>query len=171
MATGERTFGTSSRTVEDNFKPLPAGDYTLKLGATEVRCAEANGPTAKIPYVNVTFDVLGTAKTEGGKNRKHFHRFLVSLAPGSDGIVSLDRTSGLTAFAKCIGSEMEGITIVERESVDAQGAAITQAYLNPAQVCEWLNSLAGAEVKCKLKIKKDEQRGDQNEVARFLPTT
>lgn len=169
MTTGERTFSTTNRTVVSS-KPqlIPAGTYggIIAAGAD---IGKANRFDA-IPYVNVSFEVEGTATKEGGKNRRAFHRLLLGLNPGKDGMLNMDRSNGLTALAKSLGTEAEGIEIVEQEVTSPEGESKKIEYLNPRQVVEWLKSFEGSKLKLRIKIAKGtaEYPEDKNEVAAFM---
>lgn len=168
--TGERTFSTAGRKVTDS-KPtlIPAGTYTLAVDASAADVGKADRPDA-IPYVNVRFTALGTATKEGGKDRKLFHRLLLSLKPGKDGIMNMDRASGLTALAKALNTEVEGVEIVSQQVTNAEGNEVTIEYLNPRQVVEWVKSFDGTQVKGRVKVQKGtkEYPDDKNEIAAFM---
>lgn len=165
MATGEKTFSTTGRSTQaGGFEPFPAGNYTLILKQVEVRQSK----TGKPPYVAATFEAEGTAVREGGKNRNLFHNFLLGLAPGKDGIVNLDRAGGITAFCKAIEMELVEVSVLERDSV-VDGTEEHQEYLNPQEVKSWLGELVGTPVRAKVKVRKDPEYGDKNEVNSFLP--
>lgn len=151
--TGERTFSTTDRKVESaKPAPIPAGTYRAKLDISGIEIGRADRPDA-VPYVKVRFTALGTALTPGGKDRKLFHMLLLSLAASpKDGKANVDRPGGLTQLVKALGTELDGVGIVE--GVDG-GAA---EHLNPKQVVEWLKSFDGAEVGVKVK---HEQGTDQ----------
>lgn len=169
MTTGERTFNTSSQTVvSPKAQLIPAGSYdsTVASGA-DIGCAKRSDA---IPYVNVSFEVQGTATKEGGKNRRVFHRLLLGLKPGKDGVLNPNRSNGVTAMAKALGTELEGIEIVEREVTDESGNTVKQEYLNPRQVLEWVKGFEGSSLKTRIKVQKGtaEYPDDKNEVAAFM---
>lgn len=168
MTTGDRTFSTKGRTVAKNtFTLIPAGTYQMILGdAADI--GKADRPDA-VPYVNISFEVEGTALKEGGKNRRAFHRLLLGLKEGKDGVMNMDRPSGLTALAEALGTEIEGLEIVTQEATDADGNSVTLEYLNPRQVVEWVKGFAGSQVKGRIKVQKGSgDYGDKNEVAAFM---
>lgn len=168
MTTGERTFNTSSQTVvSPKAQLIPAGTYESNIAAgADIGCAKR--PDA-IPYVNLSFEVQGTATKEGGKNRRVFHRLLLGLKPGKDGVLNPNRSNGVTAMAKALGTELEGIEIVEREVTDESGQTVRQEFLNPKQVVEWVKGFEGSSLKIKVKVQKGtaEYPDDKNEVAAF----
>jgi hypothetical protein len=165
MATGEKTFSTGGRAVQSGLEPFPAGTYPLHLISVEVRQATGAG---KVPYVAARFAAEGTAKVEGGKDRLLFHNFLLSLKPGKDGIINLDRGGGLTAFAAAIETELANVSVLERTVVIDDKEEL-QEYLNPQEVKAWLTELVGVVVTAKVKIRKDPEYGDKNEVDRWNP--
>jgi hypothetical protein len=165
MTTGEKRFSTAGRQVKSGFPVIPQGEYELVLKpGSEVRTADGPG---KIPYVNCQFEVLGTAKKEGGKNLTVYHRFLLGLNPGKDGIINMDRGNGLTAFSAVVDQAIDaGIT--ERD-VEVDGSSVHQEFLNPREVVEFLNTLEGKTVRAYIKVKKSEGYDDSNEIGRFSP--
>lgn len=168
MTTGERTFSTKGRTVAKNtFSLIPAGTYPLILSdAADI--GKADRPDA-IPYVNVSFEAEGTAQKEGGKNRRVFHRLLLGLNAGKDGVLNMDREAGLTALATALGTEVEGVEIVTQNVVDSDGNEKVIEYLNPRQIVEWVKGFGGAQVKGRIKVQKGSgDYGDKNEIAAFM---
>lgn len=166
--TGEKTFSTSARSVAaPSFKPLQPGTYDLTLGG-DVSIAKADRPDA-VPYINLSFEVQGTAQTEGGKNSRVFHRLFLGLKPGKDGVINMDRENQLTALAKALGTEVEGVEIIDREAQDADGNSVTLEYLNPKQVTEWIKGFNGATVKGRVKTEKGTGGyADKSVVSKFL---
>lgn len=164
MATGEKTFSTAGRTVTTGLPPFPQGDYELKLRKSEVRCKDEPGA---IPYVSVQAEVLGTAATEGGKNRVVFFNLFMSLVPGKDGIVAPERGSGLVALARALDTELEDLNVIERD-FDGQH----QEFLDARAVATWLQTLEGAVCRARIRISKAQNGFEpRNEVDRFLPAS
>lgn len=167
--TGERTFSFEGRTV---VKPaprlIPPGTHTLQIGSDASIAMAKRGDA--VPYVNISFAVQGTATSEGGKNLRIFHRLFLSLAPGKDGKLSLDRESGLLAMAQAMGTLPPECTVVEREGNDAEGNAVKLTYLNPKQVVEWLQTFAGTELQARVKTEKGttEYPDDKSVIQKFL---
>lgn len=153
MTTGERTFSTVGRNVVKPKQTLiPNGPYqmTLDSGAAAAK-AEA---WDAIPYVKVAFTVEGTALKDGGKNRKAFHQFYLSMKEGSDGVVNVDRENGLLALARACGTDFEGVEIIEQTLTNPEnGDTKTAEYLNPVQVVEFLKGLEGQTVKGRIGTK------------------
>lgn len=170
MTTGERTFSTQGRKVQTNTNTLiPAGTYGITFDATGIEIAKSDKRPDAVPYINVRFRVNGTATKEGGKDRVVFHRFLLGLKEGKDGVANVDRESGIVAFSKAIKSEMEGVEITTQQATDADGNEVTLEYLNPKQVVEYLKGFDGTELKGRIKVQKGtEGYSDKNEVAKFL---
>ena len=167
-ATGEATFSTSGRTVVENTFPLiPRGDYTCKIRQAEVKAA--NKPGA-IPYVAVRAEVENTAIKAGGKNQLLFFNLLCSLKPGSDGVISPERGNGLVAFAKALGTEVEGISVVNRTAT-IDGNETEQSFLNAKEVADWVTSQDGASFRARVRHSKPtaEYPNPKAEVDRFLP--
>lgn len=168
MTTGEKTFSTTGREVKTvTFKPIPAGNYDLTLNA-DATIAKADKPDA-IPYINVSFTAGGTAESEGGKDKRVFHRFFIGLAPGKDGVINMDRENGLTALAQALNTQIEGMEVITREAENSNGEAVTLEYLNPKQVVEWLKGFNGAVVKGRIKVEKGTGGySDKSVVQKFL---
>lgn len=168
MTTGEKTFSTTGREVKTvTFKPITPGTYPLILGS-DATVAKADRPDA-IPYVNASFEVEGSADTEGGKNKRVFPRFFLGMEPGKDGVLNMDRENGLTALAQALGTQLEGVEIISREVQDIEGNPKTIEYLNPQQVVAWLKGFAGSTVKGRIKTEKGTGNyADKSVVAKFL---
>lgn len=168
MTTGEKTFSTKGRTVvAPTFKPINPGNYDLKVGG-DATIAKADKPDA-VPYVNVSFEVEGTAETEGGKNKRVFHRFFLGMKEGKDGVINMDRENQLTALAQAMNTEAEDFEIVSREANDSDGNAVTLEYVNPKQVVEWLKSFEGQTVKARIKTEKGTGGfSDKSVISKFL---
>lgn len=166
--TGERTFSTSGRSVQtQTFKLIPPGTHNLRI-AGDASIAKADKPDA-VPYINLSMEVLGTASTEGGKNQRVFHRLFLGLNLGKDGVANVDRENGLVAMAQSMGTEVEGVEIVEREATNADGNTVKLEYLNPKQVTEWLAGFVGTEVRARIKTEKGTGGySDKSVIAKFL---
>lgn len=167
--TGEKTFSTTGRTVVNpQTELIPPGTYTLRIGSDAT--IKKGQKSDSVPRVDVSFEVLGTATTEGGKNRRVFHMLLLSMTPGKDGQLNTDRPGGLTALARCLGTEVEGVEVVMQDAVNDKGEPVKLAYLNPAQVAEWVKSFAGTEVQATIKTQKGtaEYPTDRSIISRFL---
>jgi hypothetical protein len=166
--TGEKTFSTAGREVKTvTFKPITPGNYTLKLGS-DVSIAKADKPDA-VPYINLSFEVLETAESEGGKNKRVFHRLFIGMKPGKDGVLNMDRENQLTALAAALGTQVEGVEIVSRDAQNEDGDSVTIEYLNPKQIVEFIKSFAGSEVKGRIKTEKGTgSYGDKSVVQKFL---
>lgn len=135
MAKGEARYSSAGKTVVrfDN-KPLPTGMYQLALkeDGLEVKKSDAAGPDA-IPYVNCRLEALSTASREGGKNRLVFHKWFLSMKPGSDGIIMPERGGGIVEFCRSYGEEAD-FGLIEQKQSDGS----TVSYFNPEEVLEYL---------------------------------
>jgi hypothetical protein len=168
MTTGERTFSTAGRTVvAQTSTPITPGKYKLRIGS-DCEIKKADKPDAT-PYVAVRLEVLGTASTEGGKNRSVYHNLFLMLKPGKDGVINMDRENGLTSLAHALGTQVEGVEIVEQSATNANGESVTLEYLNPRQVVAWLKEFAGTEVSGRIKTEKGTGGyADKSVVSKFL---
>jgi hypothetical protein len=163
---GVRTFQSRGRQiVKNNFTPFAAGEYDLKLECDNLSIGKAEGK-GKFPYLNVRFRALGTAEKEGAKDRLLFHMFFTSLKPGEKGGVMIDRDNQLMAFARALGEELEDANIKLKQQSDENDEI--QDYLDPQMVKQWLQNHDGAIVKARVKVRKDKQYGDKNEVDFFV---
>lgn len=167
-ATGERTFSTKGRTVKAKTFPLiPPGNHTGSIGS-DASISKADKPDA-VPYVKFSMEVNGTAAAEGGKNQRVFHMLFLSLLPGKDGDANTDRNGGIVELAQALGTELEGISVVEKVVQDADGNDAKLEYLDPKEVVEWLKSFAGTEVGFRIKTEKGTgDYADKSKVAKFL---
>lgn len=168
MTTGEKTFSTAGREVKAPvFKPITPGNYKLTVGS-DVSMAKADKPDA-VPYINLSFEVQGSAESEGGKNKRVFHRFFIGMKPGRDQVINMDRENQLVAFAQALGTQLEGVEILEREANDAEGNSVKLEYLNPKQLIEWIKGFEGAEVNGRIKTEKGTGGyGDKSVIGKFL---
>ncbi len=116
MATGERGFSTADvEKTKRNFDPIPAGDYDLKLLAdkAEIRTADAkiNPKTKKmsepVPRVSLRFEVLNSAKEEGGKNALLFHDLGTKMDPDAGGVIGPTQADQLKGLTDALGADGE----------------------------------------------------------------
>jgi hypothetical protein len=170
---GVKTFSTAGRSVAKNAKPspIPPGEYTGKLRAEHIAKKQKDGVPDAVPYIAYSIEVLGTELKEGGKNRLLFANIFPSLTPGKDGVLMIDRSNGLTALTKALGTELEGVEVVERTVELGDGSQKTIQYLNPEQIKEFLVNNVGVEFKLFVKVEPNTYNGettDQNVVGRFI---
>jgi hypothetical protein len=167
-ATGERTFSTKGRTVKAKTFPLvPPGNHTGIVGS-DASIGKADKPDA-VPYVKVSFEVNNTAAQEGGKNQRVFHMLFLSLIPGADGDANTDRNGGVVEMAQALGTELEGIAVVEKVVQDADGNDKKLEYLDPKAVVEWVKSFAGVELGFRIKTEKGTgDYADKSKISKFL---
>lgn len=167
-ATGERTFSTKGRTVKAKTFPLiPPGNHKGTMGA-DATIGKADKPDA-VPYVNVSFEVEGTAAGEGGKNQRVFHMLFLSVIAGKDGDANTDRNGGITELAQALGTELEGIEIVEKVVQNANGDDVKLEYLDPKGVAEWVKGFAGTELAFRIKTEKGTGGyADKSKIQKFL---
>ncbi|MFT3866819.1 MAG: hypothetical protein QM729_21360 [Solirubrobacterales bacterium] len=148
-ATGEAVFSTTEERVSSGPAPLTAGEYGLRL-SNDASIAQKKVP-GSVPYINVSFEVLESATTEGGKNRRIFTRFFLNRKAGRDGVVGTNRKGGIVDFAQGLGAEFQA-PIVRQQTRDENGNDVTLEYLDPEAVKSWLTEAAGQEVRALLKI-------------------
>lgn len=151
---GEKRFSTQGREARKfTSKPFEEGDYTLKiLGETfEVRKPEQKVdkdgkklPT--LPYINGAFEVLGTNE-EGGRNRRVYHSFFLSQKPSDkDGSVMSDRADQIVGFARGLGEEIEGVSVIRVDGVDCIG---------PQALLKWIKAHDGATLDAHIKVSRE----------------
>ncbi len=157
MAQGEARYNSAGRSVVrfDN-KPIPVNDYQLELqeAGLEVKKSAEKGPDA-IPYINSRLTALGTAAKEGAKDRLIFHKWFLSLKPGSDGVVMPERGGGLVEFCRSYGEEAD-FAILSLKLSDGS----TVKYFDPEEVLEYLKGKVGEPRQAHVTIeKKKDQDG------------
>lgn len=163
---GERTWSTKGKQVQKfEFKPFPVGEYPLVLDCSKIEIKKKQEP-GKFPYINIAFTAQGTALTEGGKDRKVFHRFFVSLKPGKDGNVMPERGNQIMGLAKGFGEELEGVRILRMKDENGNDVDV----LDPKGIVAWLKARDGQTVMGRVKIQKGntEYPNDKNEVDYFM---
>lgn len=137
MAKGEARYQSAGKSVHrfDN-KPIPVNDYQLQLlgekEGLEVKKSEEKGPDA-IPYINCRFRALGTAAKEGQKDRIVFHKFFLSLKPGTDAVIMPERGGGIVEFCRAGGEEADFATLTLQKSDGEE-----ESYMDPEEVLEYL---------------------------------
>lgn len=177
-ATGELGYSSQGRTpVKVSFEPINAGDYPLTLVGKSIEIKSKAEP-GSLPYVNVSFIAGGTALSEGGKDRRVFHKLWLSLEPSpKTGTPPVDGANQILGLAKALGTELnfEGDDIMRKDKLQDDGETMKKvSILNPQSVVEWLQGFDGAEVRGHIKIRraseKDKAKGysDQNEIAYFM---
>jgi hypothetical protein len=174
MPVGEKKWSSGGKKVVRFDKtPLPAGDYDLKLNAEKVDLKKGKEP-GKVPYVNVPFEALGTATTEDGKNKYVFHRLMLFTQPGKDGKAMVERQGGVLELAQSLGQEVDfNLQTVPYQKYDdkgnPEGQMVKVPILNPQEVLAWVKSLDGVVTKATVKIKKQKNWDDSNEIVYFHP--
>lgn len=131
--TGEKSWSTNGKqATKFTFEPAPSKDWeAYVLGSTaEVKKKQEPG---SIPYVNVAFELEGSAMTEGGKNRRIYKMFFLSLKPGKDGNISPARQDGILGLARAYGEEAD-FPIIEMNDKDGNMVEL----LDPRAVVQWL---------------------------------
>lgn len=155
MASGEKTFSTANRTTyRYETKPLEPGDYSLKVLGNTAGIKKKPEP-GKFPYVEVGFEVMGTANTEGGKNRKMFHKFFTSTKVSKDGRSMQDKADQIVAYAQAVGETFNAGVIT---MADEKGNPVD--CINPQQLKAWLMNLDGTIVQAHTKIERGGKGND-----------
>lgn len=163
MVAGEKSFTTEGRQVKKmDFAPLPNGDYDFKVLGSTADIRKGTEPKS-VPYVTVALEALGTAIAEGGKNRRVYHNFHLSLVPGNDGAINIDRPNGLTLFSKAIGEAFVG----EDETVTTLDGTTVQV-VKAEDVKRWLQSKDGMIVRAHTKVKTSKGYPDKAEISYFI---
>lgn len=146
MAKGEKRFSVGNRKTKrfDN-DPVPAGEHTLVVGkGWEVRAAGKESKSG-LRYVNGYFVV-----PEVAEGKRQYHMFFIDMSEGSDGTAMVDRQGGVTEFIKALGLTDIPVSVIQMKKKDGT----TVDVLNPKQLCDWLNSLDGTELRGKTKLEK-----------------
>ncbi len=163
MARGETNWTTGGRTArKQDFTPVPAGDYEAKLNASASAVNKKEEP-GKFPYVNASFELMGTATTEGGNNRKVFQNFHCSLKPWKNGAIGPEGADQILGLARAMGEEYQGSLI---QCPDAEGNDVD--CLDPREVVQWLKDHDGALLTLHVKIdNKDKNYPAKNVITYF----
>ncbi len=166
--TGERTFTSEGRKVVPPKQQLiPNGEYPMELQGT-VDIAKGKSYNS-VPYLNISFEVEGTAAKEGAKNRKAFHMLKLGITEGADGVSNVDRIDGAVALATALGTAFEGIEIVEQSVTNPETGEVEKLeYLNPQQMRDWLKTFAGSKIKGRIGTRPGQgEYGPKNEIKSF----
>lgn len=164
MATGERTWSSAGKeTKKQVIALIPKGDYELKLTTSDSRVNKKEEP-GKMPYVTTMCQVLGTENAQG-LPKKLLIMLLVSLKPGKDGVVNVERGNGLVALAKSLGVDTPEFNLVQVP--DAEGEPID--CIDPKEVTKWLAEHDGKVIKAHIKVEKGSGGySDSNKVDYFI---
>ena len=167
-ATGERTFSTKGRTVKAKTFPLiPPGNHKGTMGA-DATIGKSDKPDA-VPYVNVSFEVEGTAASDGGKNQRVFHMLFLSVLAGKDGEINTERNGGIVELAQALNTDLDDCPIVEKTVQDTEGNDVKLEYLDPKYVAEWVKSFSGSELAFRIKTEKGTGGyPDKSKIQKFL---
>lgn len=158
MTTGVKRFTTEGRTVaKPSFPVITPGVYEGRIEGSSLQIKKADGQ-GKIPYINFSAEVLNSATTPGGKNRKVFHRLFLTTTPSpKDGAAMVDRPNQLLALSRATGIpltlEGDDATVL-MEKVDESGNSSEVEVLNPQLVLQWLRQLDGLVFTMKIKTEK-----------------
>lgn len=168
MTTGERTFTSEGRKVVPPKQQLiPNGNYVLELqSAMDIGKGKQYD---SVPYLNISFEVEGTAAKEGAKNRKTFHMLRLGVTEGADGTANVDRIDGAVALATAMGTAFSGIEIVSQTVINPETQeSKTIEYLNPQQMRDWLSQFKGTKVKGRIGTRAGQgDYGPKNEIKSF----
>lgn len=146
MAKGEMRYtGSGAKVQRFDNKPIAEGDYQLELDDNvKVGKSTEKGPDA-IPYINTQWRALGTEAKDadgnpkpGAKNRVVFHKFFLSLKPGSDGVLMPERGGGILEFCRSFGEEPSFAIKTLTKSDDT-----TEDYLDSEEVEAYVKSKVG----------------------------
>ena len=173
--TGEVGYSSQGRIpVRMSFEPFAAGDYRLQVLArsAEIKIAKQSG----VPYVTVPFLALGSGK-DGGKDRRVFHNFWLSLEPGKNGTPPVDGADQILGLSKGLGVDLNfgPEAVIKKTKKMDDGDSKTINILDPRAVLEWIQTYDMAEVPAHVKVRKGgknpdtgEQYNDQNVIAYFI---
>lgn len=167
MAQGETKWSSSGKQAIKYVRiPLPSGDYDLKINAADWSVEKKPDP-GSTPYIKGMFEALNTATTEGGKNRKVFFNLWLSLVPGKDGACTVERANGVNGMAKGFGEECS-FSVAQAQKKEKDGSIIKIPIANPQEVLKWVKAHDGAVLKAHVKVKKQKNYDDQNEIEYFI---
>lgn len=172
-ATGEVGYSSQGRTpVKMSYDPIPQGDYNLTLMGKSVEIKGKPEP-GKLPYVNLSFTAGGTAKTEGGKDARVFHKLFLNLEPSpKTGTPIVDQANQILGLAKAFGVDLNfgADALLRKDKANDDGSMQKVTILDPRKVVEWLQGFDGVTVRAHVKIRKGnkEYPNDQNDIAYFI---
>jgi hypothetical protein len=147
MAVGEKSYDfRGMKTVKYENTPIPPGKYRAVLKGSEASIQKSNKNPDIPAWVTIPFEILDTAKSEGGKNRTLIHALWCSLKEGKDGAVSPQRGDGLFALAKALGEDPGTFDqqVNVAAGVDDEGNDID--VIDQRFVKEWLSEQDGKEL-------------------------
>lgn len=163
MATGETRWSSEGQNVKRvSFEPIPTGVYTLEL-KDGPRIGKANRDDA-FPYVKCAFIAHGTGK-DGGNDRWVFHSIFLSLTPGKDGELMMNRGGQLTELSQALGDMCEAGVLTLKDKT----GKVVGKYLDPKDVQAWLEGHAGNVINGKVYVEKQKGYDDQNKIEFFEP--
>lgn len=172
--TGEMGWSSAGKTpVRMTFEPVPKGDYELQLQglSTEIKV----GKDSDMPYINVRFNILGTAK-EGGKDRAVFKKFWLGVrARAGKSMAPVDAADQLLGFVKAIGEEpsFTGDQCKMVTATDDNGEKYEQMIIDPLVAKAWFQERDGITAKAHLKVRPERKENGttyeaSNEIAYFI---
>lgn len=171
--TGELGYSSQGRTpVRMTYDPVPQGDYNLTIMGKSLEVKGKPEP-GKLPYVNVSFTAEGTAKKDGGKDARIFHKLFLNLEPSpKTGTPIVDQANQILGLAKALGVDLAfgRDAILRKDRALDDGSMQKVNILDPRKVIEWLEGFDGVTVRAHVKVRKGtkEYPNDQNEIAYFI---
>lgn len=144
MAKGESKFTFGDKQKKSfSFEPFSARDCDLKLVGDSIEVRKSQRTNPSFSRVACAFVALGTAKEEGGKDRRVFHDFYLRLKPDKNGVQTPLRSDQLKGFADATGQQPAFDEVKQNN----------ENILSPQQVVAWLKSLDGEVVRGHVRIK------------------
>lgn len=172
MATAQKRFTSGDRTVTKfDRTPIATGDYDLKLMGRSAEIRKAQGP-GKLPYVNVPFEALETAKEEGGKNRWVYQKFWINTEANASGGAPVDNAGQILGLADAIGEResLDAFRIITLKRQPKKGPLEDCDCLNPHDLKKWFVDHDGIVVKGHVIVRRGGKGfNDQNEIDAFIP--
>lgn len=154
-ATGVKTFNSGGTKVERfESTPIPPGEYEACIKAMKWSEQKADG-AGKIPYLSGPLEILGTASTEGGKNRQMYVRlWLAAVAKPGKGRSAIAGQDQVIALARAFGEELEGIPLVTVTQALEDGGERKTDILNPKALLQWVKNHDGQVFKLRIKTER-----------------
>lgn len=166
MARGERQFSIADQQVKRfSNEPIPNKEWRFILDTKGVTIKKPKDETKAVPYISgIRLRALGSAKEEGQKDRLVFHSLFISLVPGKDGVLMMNRGGGLVEFCKALGRADKNFS--ERDYQTSEGEV--QAGLDAKEILDFVKSVDGMELGGRTKTEKNPKGEMESKVDYFI---
>jgi hypothetical protein len=160
MTTGVKTYSSAGESTQkfDNSPPEPKWyDATLRSASVAIQTTKD-----KRPYIGgVQFELEGTSKVEGGRNKRVYHTFWLDMqAAKADGFPSIRKTDGLVPCARAFGEELT-VGFQDVSFLDEEGNEKSAPMLDARETKAWLQARDGKKLRLRtgIRVNGDEKYG------------